>query len=267
MAEITAAVVRALREETGLGMMDCKKALEQANGDVEVAKDTLRKKGLTTAEKKASRTTSEGLVAINVAADRTAATMVEIRCETDFCARNEIFKAMVAEVVTMAAASPAGKVEATPAMTARLQATLAQIGENMSFARGIKIAATQVGTYVHFNGKVGVVVGLDKAVADDILSDLCMHIAFTDPLAINPTDIDPAVVAKETEVAKAQAAESGKPANIVEKMVQGKVNKFLEANSLMEQPFVKDDKKKVKEVLGGAKVTAFARYAVGSAAK
>lgn len=264
MAEISAAVVRALREETGLGMMDCKKALEQANGDVEVAKDMLRKKGLTTAEKKASRATSEGLVAISAAADRSAATMVEVRCETDFCARNENFKAMVADLVKMASAAPAGKVDACPEMTARLQATLAQIGENMSYARGIKISAPQVGTYAHFNGKVGVVVGLDKAVADDVLSDLCMHIAFADPMAINPSDIDPAVVAKETEVAKAQAAESGKPANIVEKMVQGKISKFLEANSLMEQPFVKDDKKKVKEVLGGAKVIAFARFAVGA---
>jgi elongation factor Ts len=264
MAEITAAMVRALREDTGLGMMDCKKALEESGGDVSAAKDILRKKGLATAEKKAGRATSEGMVAIDLSADRTAAAMVEVRCETDFCARNEQFKTMVVELAKMAAGAPAGKVAPTDAMAKRLQEVLAKIGENMSYARGVKIAAPVIGTYVHFNGKVGVIVGLDKPVTEEVLNDLCMHVAFANPIAINPTDIPPAMVAKETEIAKSQAEQSGKPANIVEKMVTGKVSKFLTENSLMEQPFVKDDKKKVKEVLGGAKVTAFARFAVGS---
>jgi len=149
-------------------------------------------------------------------------------------------------------------------MSRRLQEARAKTGENMLYARGAKIDAPVIGTYVHFNGKVGVVVGLDKPVSDEVLSDLCMHVAFANPMGISPADISPDLLAKETEIAKAQAEQSGKPPNIIEKMVKGKVAKFVESNSLMEQIFVKDDKKKVKDILGGAKVTAFARFAVGS---
>jgi len=264
MTEITAGMVKALREETGLGMMDCKKALEEAHGDLGAAKDILRKKGLATSETKAGRATSEGLVAINVSADRRSAAMVEVRCETDFCARNEEFRRMVADLAVLAASQDAGKVPATEAMSRRLQEARAKTGENMLYARGAKIDAPVIGTYVHFNGKVGVVVGLDKPVSDEVLSDLCMHVAFANPMGISPADISPDLLAKETEIAKAQAEQSGKPPNIIEKMVKGKVAKFVESNSLMEQIFVKDDKKKVKDILGGAKVTAFARFAVGS---
>jgi elongation factor Ts len=263
MAEITAAIVKALREETGQGMMECKKALEEAKGDVEAAKDILRKKGLTTAEKKAARATSEGLVAINVNSDKTSAAMVEVQCETDFCARNEVFVATVRQVADLAAACPAGKIEPTPAMKGAVQAALAKIGENMSVARGIKISAPCIGTYVHHNGKVGVIVGLDGKLEAQTLADLCMHIAFADPMGIATADIPEALVAKEKEFAVQQASDSGKPKEIAEKMVTGKINKFLAANALLEQPFVRDDTKKVKEILGGVKVAAFARYAVG----
>ncbi len=264
MAEITAAMVKTLREETGLGMMECKKALDDTKGDMEAAKDLLRKKAGAKAEKKADRTTAEGLVAININPARTEAAMVEVRCETDFCARNDVFVGMVNEVLGMAVKAPAGKIEASPEITATVQATLAKIGENMSYTQGVRIAAPRIGTYVHHNGKVGVVVGAEGECDEETLTGICQHIAFSNPVALSTADVPADMVEKERKFATEQAAESGKPADIVEKMVQGKVNKFLAENALLEQPYVKDDKKKVKEVLGKANILAFARFAVGA---
>jgi len=261
MAEITAAMVKALREETSQGMMECKKALQEANGDIDAARDLLRKKGLVKAEKKAERATTEGLVGIKLLEG--GAVMVEARCETDFCARNDEFQEMLAKLVDLAADQPAGDIQATEAMTETVQAALAKIGENMSFARGTKIAAPRIGTYLHHNKKVGVVVGVEGEVSEEILSGLCMHIAFADPMGITAEDIPADLVEKERQFARQEAIDSGKPAEIAEKMVEGKIRKFLSERALVEQMFIRDDKKKVKEVLGGAKVTAFARYAVG----
>jgi elongation factor Ts len=263
MAEITATLVRALREETGQGMMECKRALEQTGGDKEAARDLLRKKGLLTAERKAGRATSEGLIGIRINEARTGGVMVEVRCETDFCARNEVFRDMVQAVTDMAAAGPEGKVQATAEMDAAVKGALAKIRENMSFARGIRISAPCVAGYLHHNGKVGVLVGVEGPLSEETLADLCMHVAFADPMGINPQDIPERVIAKEREIAQAQAMEAGKPQPIAQKMVEGKIRKFIEANALVEQPFVKDDKKKVKDVLGKARVAAMARLAVG----
>ena len=263
MAEITAALVKALREETSQGMMECKKALQEADGDVEAARDILRKKGLELADKKAERKTSEGLVAIKTNADSTTAAMVEVSCETDFCARNEVFQSMVKSLVDLAAEAPEGPVEASDAINEQIQAALAKTGENMSYNRGVKIAAAKVGTYLHHNGKVGVLVGVDGDVPEETLADLCMHIAFTDPLGITADDIPADLVEKEKQFTTQQAIDSGKPPEIAEKMVVGKMKKFMASKALLEQPFVRDDKKKVKDILGEATVTAFARYAVG----
>jgi len=263
MAEITAVMVKALREKTGQGMMECKKALQEADGDLEAASDLLRKKGLVTAEKKAGRETSEGLVGIHVADDGTAGTMVKVHCETDFCARNDVFQAMVAEVLSMADQAEPGCVGATDAINDSVRAALSRIGENMSYACGVKIAAPRIGTYLHHNRKVGVLVGVDGDVSDQTLTDLCMHIAFADPMGITVDDIPEDVIEKEKKFATQQAVDSGKPPEIAEKIVSGKMRKFLSERALLEQPFVRDDKKKVKEILGGATVSAFARFAVG----
>jgi elongation factor Ts len=266
MAEITASMVKALREETGQGMMECKKALTETSGDLEAAKDLLRKKGLATAEKKAERATSEGLVVVRKNDDSTSAAMAEIQCETDFCARNDVFRQMVDQVGDLVAAGPEGDVEANDEINAKVQDAFAKIGENMGYARGVKITAPKVGAYLHHNNKVGVIVGVDKAdVDDDTLTDVCMHIAFSDPMGITADDIPADVVEKEKQFAIDQAVESGKPKDIAEKMVTGKMRKFMEQNALMEQAFVKDEKQQVKDVLGGATVTAFARYSVGGA--
>jgi len=264
MAEITASLVKALREATGLSMMDCKKALAETGGDMAKAQDLLRKKGLTTAEKKAGRATGEGGVAIFVAPGGASAAMVEVRCETDFCARNAEFRAMVQDLARRAGEAPDGKVEPTAAMTQALQTCLAKIGENIGFARGVKISAPRVGTYLHHNNKVGVLVGVEGEASDQLLTELCQHIAFHDPIAVSVDDIPADFVANEKRLAVEQAVESGKPKDIAEKMVAGKLRKVLAKNALLEQPFVRDETKTVKEVLGGAKVTAFTRFAVGA---
>ncbi len=263
MAEITAKMVKALRDETQQGMMECKKALTQADGDMEAARDILRAKGLALADKKASRETTEGLVGIETTDDGTAAAMVEVSCETDFCARNEVFKAMVAEVAGMALAVEAGPVEATDDISGAVQGALAKIGENMGYVRGVKIAAAKIGSYLHHNNKVGVLVGVDGEVDDETLSGLCMHIAFSDPMGITVDDIPAELLDKERAFATQQAIDSGKPQEIAEKMVEGKMRKFAAGKALLEQPYVRDEKQKVKDILGAATVTAFARFAIG----
>ena len=262
MADITAAMVKALRDETSQGMMECKKALQETDGDMEAAKDLLRKKGAVKAEKKAERSTAEGLVRIRIADGQ--ATMVEVQCETDFTSRNDEFQAMAEKVADLAAAADPGEIAVSDDITQAVQACLNKIGENMSFARGIKVAGTKVGSYLHHNNKVGVVVAVDGDADDDTLTKVCQHIAFSNPLALTADDVPADLVEKERKFATEEAAESGKPAEIVEKMVTGKIKKFLAANALLEQAFVHDEKKKVKDVLGGATVTAFARYAVGA---
>jgi elongation factor Ts len=260
-------MVKALREDTSQGMMECRKALVEANGDMQLAKDLLRKRGMVTAEKKASRAVSEGLVAILSSSDRKSAAMVEIRCETDFCARNDVFVQMVNDVTNMAAKAPEGKIAATPEITAAVQGALQKIGENMSYARGVKIVAPRIGTYMHHNKKVGVLVGVEGEATDEVLADLCMHIAFADPMGISMDDVPADLVEKEKQIAKEAAIASGKPAEIAEKMVMGKIRKFMEERALNEQLHSREDKygkKKVKEVLGAAKIKAFARFAVGT---
>jgi elongation factor Ts len=242
-------------------MMDCKKALTETGGDVEAAVDLLRKKGMVKAEKKAARAAAEGLVAINEADG--SAVMVEVNCETDFCARNDEFKDMVKQVASLAVNADNGDVQATDEITAVVQACFNKIGENMSYARGVKVTAPKVGSYIHHNGKVGVLVGIEGEIDDQAVSDLCMHIAFTNPIGLTRDDVPAELVEKEKKFAKEQAIESGKPEEIAEKMVTGKVNKFLAANALLEQPFVRDEKQKVKDILGDAKITTFVRFQIG----
>ncbi len=263
MADITAARVKELRDLTGLGMMDCKKALDEADGDIDAAKDILRSKGLAIAEKKAGRETKEGLIGLKIAEDGTAGAMVEIQCETDFCARNQEFKDMVESLVSAAFDASTGPVDPDDAMQNALQDTLAKIGENMSYARGIKIEAAHVGGYLHHNSKVGVLVGIDGALDDETLKGLCQHIAFSNPLGITPDDIPADVVEKERQFARQEALDTGKPADIVEKIVEGKIKKYIAGLALLEQDYVKDDKKKVREVIGDASVVEFARFGIG----
>jgi elongation factor Ts len=286
MAEISAAMVRDLRERTGAGMMDCKKALTETGGDMEAAVDWLRSKGLASAAKKAGRVAAEGLVGVAVSGLRGAA--VEVNSETDFVARNAEFQAFVRSAVAAALASD-GSVEAilaAPHGEGTLQDALtnnvATIGENQTLRRAavVEVGEGLVASYVHNAvadglGKIGVLVALesraDKAALGELGKQLALHIAWANPLALNPEDIDAALLERERAVAEAKAAESGKPADIIAKMVDGAVKKFASENALLGQAFLGDSKTKVADVVAkaardaGAAVTLkrFVRFQLG----
>ncbi|MEQ1901905.1 MAG: translation elongation factor Ts [Devosia sp.] len=285
---VTAQQVKELRDATGVGMMDCKKALAETNGDMDAAVDWLRTRGLAKAAKKAGRVAAEGLVGI--ALDGNRASIVEVNSETDFVARNEQFQSIVGNIAKLAG-DAAGSVEKLSEMpypgsgrsvSAELTDAIAKIGENMNLRRAAVVAVKDgvVGSYVHNTvkpgmGKLGVLVGLestgDKAVLAALGRQIAMHIANTNPLSVSPEDIDPAVVAKEREIFTEQAKESGKPAEVIAKMVEGRVRKFYEESTLLAQVFVIDGESKVGDVVKKAekdagapiKVTGFVRYALG----
>jgi len=268
MAEITAASVKELRERTGAGMMDCKKALGETNGDMEAAIDWLRTKGLAAAAKKAGRTAAEGLV--GVAVEGTKGAVVEVNSETDFVAKNEQFQDFVREVSKLALGAN-GDVEALKTASypgagtveEKLTDNIATIGENQSLRRTalLEVSEGAVISYVHNAaapnmGKIGVLVALEGSAPADTLTalgkQLAMHIAAANPLALNGDDLDPALIERERAIAIEKANESGKPANIVEKMVEGSMAKFRKENALLSQLFVMDNKTPVADVVAGA---------------
>ncbi|MBI4920208.1 MAG: elongation factor Ts [Devosia nanyangense] len=285
---VTAQQVKELRDATGVGMMDCKKALAETNGDMDAAVDWLRTRGLAKAAKKAGRVAAEGLV--GVALDGTRAAIVEVNSETDFVARNDQFQSIVGNVAKLAVDAN-GDVEKLAEMpypgtgrsvSAELTDAIAKIGENMNLRRSavIEVRHGVIGSYVHNTvkpgmGKLGVLVGIestgDQAVLAGLGKQLAMHIANTNPLSVSPDDIDPAVVAKEREIFTEQAKESGKPAEVIAKMVEGRVRKFFEESTLLAQTFVIDGESKVKDIVEKAakeagapiKVTKFVRYSLG----
>jgi len=263
MADITAAMVKDLRERTGLGMMDCKKALVEANGDAELAIENLRKSSGMKAAKKAGRTAADGLVGTKIQ-DGVAA-MVEINCETDFAGRDGNFLGFVETVTNAVFDSKQTDVEALMATgieTVR-EALVQKIGENVSVRRAAVFEGT-VASYVHTTGKIGVLVKLEGG-NEELGRDIAMHIAAVNPQVVSGEDVSADVIAKEKEIYVAQAAESGKPPEIVEKMVEGRIRKFLAEVSLVEQAFVKDPDIKVGALLkkADAKVVDFVRYEVG----
>lgn len=281
MAEITAALVRDLREKTGAGMMDCKKALTEAGGDMEAAIDWLRKKGLSQAAKKSGRTTAEGLVAVASAPNRAA--LVEVNAETDFVARNEAFQNFVSQVAEAAlkvgedldaikaAALPSGRTVAE-----ELTQLIATIGENMALrrARVLTVPSGVVATYVHGAlrpgvGKIGVLAALEAPSETDALLTLGrqigMHVAAARPVALDVNGVDPSALERERAVLVEQARASGKPEAIIEKMVDGRIRKFYEEVVLLEQVWVHDGESRVREVVkkAGATLIAFERFQLG----
>ncbi|GAB2182837.1 translation elongation factor Ts [Roseibium sp. LAB1] len=283
---ITAAMVKELREKSGAGMMDCKTALTEAGGDMEAAVDWLRTKGLAKAAKKAGRVAAEGLV--GVAADGNKAAVIELNSETDFVARNEGFQELVSNVAKVAVGTD-GSVEAVSAanlggkpVADAITDAIATIGENMTLRRTAVLAvnAGVVATYVHSAvsdglGKIGVLVALESAGDKDKLNGLgrqiAMHVAATSPLALNTDELDPTVVEREKSVFSEQARESGKPENIIEKMVEGRLRKFYEEVTLVKQAFVINPDQTVeqavealaKEIGAEVKLTGFVRFALG----
>jgi elongation factor Ts len=266
---ISASDVMKLRQKTGLGMMECKAALAETNGDTQAAEDLLRKKGLAKMDSRADRQSAEGRIFVAMASDHSKAALVEINSETDFTAGNDSFKLAGQKVVELALqqAQP-GEANKTDAMQAAIDDVRLTTKENIQFARGTVMGGPgrKVGSYVHFTGKIGVLVEVEGQASDELLKDLCMHISAVTPVPVGVVDEDvPAeIVAKEREIAKAQAMESGKPEQIAEKMVEGKIRKFFEENVLLKQKFIKDDKLAIKDLLPkGTTVKAFVRYQVG----
>jgi elongation factor Ts len=265
MAEVTAAMVKDLREKSGAGMMDCKKALNETAGDMDAALDWLRTKGLAAAQKKSSRTAAEGLVGVATAGTKGAA--VEVNSETDFVAKNDQFQQFVREVTQIALATggdvEALKTEAMPSGTTVadvLTNNIATIGENQSLrrARRLEVSKGAVVSYVHNQaspglGKIGVLVALESEASDDVLQGLgkqiAMHIAAAFPKALNEEDLDEAEIERERAIATEKASESGKPADIIAKMVEGGIAKYRKEHALVSQLFVMDGKTKISDVV------------------
>ncbi|AZZ90915.1 elongation factor Ts [Hahella sp. KA22] len=266
MAAISASMVKELRERTGLGMMECKKALVEAEGDIEKAIEDLRKSSGMKAAKKAGRVSADGVVAVKVSDDNSYAVVVEVNSETDFVARDENFLGFVGDVVGAAFDKKSADVAALmeSGLEEKRQALVQKIGENINVRRASMLSSDVVGAYVHGNNRIAVLVALNGGNAE-LAKDIAMHIAAVNPQFISRDDVSDEVIAKEREIYKAQADQSGKPAEIVDKMVDGRINKFLAEISLLEQAFVKDPDVKVSDLVkkAGAQVVAMVRYEVG----
>ncbi|GAA4497067.1 translation elongation factor Ts [Pseudaeromonas paramecii] len=269
MANITAALVKELRERTGAGMMDCKKALTEADGDIELAIENMRKSGQAKAAKKAGRIAAEGVIVARSAGN--VAVLIELNCETDFVAKDASFRAFGDKVADIALAGKIADVEvlketdfgAGESVQVTLNNLIAKIGENMNLRRVTLVEGETLGTYIH-GGRIGVVTSL-KAGNEELAKDLAMHVAANSPQFVKPEDVSEEVVAKEREIQVEIAINSGKPKDIAEKMVEGRMKKFTGEISLTGQPFVKDPSILVADLLKkeGADVVTFVRFEVG----
>lgn len=282
--DITPQLVKSLRDRTGAGMMECKKALTETNGDIDAAIEYLRKRGLAAAAKRAGRSTSEGAVGILVNDDRTSGTLAEVNCETDFVARTDEFKALVDEITRLVATSET----ALEALTAAdgsvgqlLTAAIARVGENMAVPRVERLSADYIGSYSHMGGKIGVLVALDGVSANarsnealtTFVTELAMHVAAASPQYTTRDQVPADAVEKEKDIYRAQMAESGKPAPVIEKIIEGKLGAFYEQIVLVDQPTIRDPKVKVSEAVDAVSkalgqpvtVRGFARFKVGEA--
>ena len=270
MATITAAMVKELREKTGAGMMDCKKALTATEGDAEKAVDWLREKGIAKAEKKAGRVAAEGAVAAYVSADAKTGCVVEINCETDFAAGNDQFKELLAKVAEHIVATKPATLDALndSVLDGKKVADLiteatATIGEKISLRRfACYETEGRLASYIHMGGKIGVLVNLTGG-DEQLGKDVAMQIAAAAPKAIDRNGVDASDIEHQREVLRKQAEEEGKPAKIIDRMVEGRINKFYKEVCLNEQEFVKDPDKTIADILGDVKVTEFTRFQLG----
>jgi elongation factor Ts len=272
---VTASMVKELRERTGAGMMECKKALVEASGDIDAAIENMRKSGQAKADKKAGRVAAEGLIAIELSADATRAAMVEVNCETDFVTKESEFQAFVSTVVKRALEEKPVDAGALAALSLekkggasideRRRELIAKIGENITLRRvhAVDSSGDRFGAYVH-GGRIGVLV--DMSGGDETAArDIAMHVAASRPMAVSESDIPGEHLDKEREILKAQVADSGKPPQIQEKMISGRLGKYLKEVTLLGQPFVKDPDTSVEKYLKstGAEVLSFIRFEVG----
>jgi elongation factor Ts len=269
---ISAGLVRELRERTGSGMMDCKKALEAAGGDIELAIEEMRKSGQAKVAKKAANVASEGVIAVRLSENNQSAVLIEVNSQTDFVARDQSFNDFVKSIADLALSKNVQSLDALlsavlpngQTVEQAREALIMKIGENINVRRMMSFSTDgSLGTYVH-GGRIGVVVEMDGQHAE-LARDVAMHVAAVNPMVLSSNDVSPEVVAKEREIYIAQAIESGKPKEIAEKMVEGRVRKFLEEVSLLSQPFVKDPSLTVDALVKNSKtsIRRFTRFEVG----
>ena len=293
MAEITALMVKQLRERTGAGMMECKKALEEANGSIDDAVDVLRKRGIASAAKKATRSTKQGSITVALSGDRAAGTILEFNCESDFVARTEDFQTMVGELTQQALEAPLGttrdamleqpyRADATQTVQQIIAGKIGKIGENMQIARFEKIEGGLLGTYIHPGAQLGVLVqvtGASPATASneeiqELLRDVAMQVAAADPQFVRREEVTTATLDKEREIQRDRARQEGKPEKVIDKMIEGRMSKYFEEFCLLEQPFIKDNTvtvgqlvaDKAKKIGEPLAVARFVRYKVGETA-
>ena len=265
---MSASLVKELRERTGLGLLECKKALAAAGNDIEVAIEDLRKSSGMKAAKKAGRTAADGVVATRIAEDGSYGVVVEVNSETDFVARDDNFLSFVDQVVTKLYTERSDNVEALKEgeIEAARESLVQKIGENIGVRRAAVVSAESgvVGGYVHGNKRIAVLVEL-KGGDQDLARDVAMHVAAVNPQVVSPEQMPEEVITKEREIFTAQAQDSGKPAEIIEKMIDGRIRKFLAENSLTEQAFVKDPETTVGKLVkaAGAEIVSFSRFEVG----
>jgi elongation factor Ts len=273
-ATITAADVNKLRQQTGAGMMDCRKALVESDGDFEQAVDYLRKKGQKVAALRSDRETKEGVIIAKTSADGTTGVVVALGCETDFVAKNEDFVKFAQSIVDLALSSGANTLEELGAASLdgatvndKVNDQVAKIGEKITLAKFEKISAAAVTAYIHGNYRMGVLVGFSLPVSGEVGKDVAMQIAAMNPIAVDADGVSPELIAREKAIAIEQIAAEGKTGDMAEKIAAGKVNKFFKENTLLPQAFVKDNNKSVAEYLKSVsadlKVTGFTRIALG----
>jgi elongation factor Ts len=262
-------LIKQLREMTGAGMVDCQKALQEAGNDLEKAVEVLRKKGIAKAAKRTGRDTNEGVIKVGVSEAQNEGYILEVNSETDFVARNEKFQTFADSVfAVIKSQKPAslGALLALPLAPGTVQENLdvlsGTIGEKLGLKRLAIVSGATVAAYSHLAGKIGVLVALDQADKADLALELAMQIAAANPKYISSAEVDPTELAKEKEIYKEQLIKEGKPAAMVDKIVVGKMSKYYSEVCLIEQEYIKDDKKKVKDILGGANVVKFVRYSL-----
>jgi len=262
-------LIKQLREMTGAGMVDCQKALQEAGNNLEKAVEILRKKGITKAAKRTGRDTNEGIIKVSVNDAKNEGYILELNSETDFVARNEKFQTFAGAVLEVVKSQKPASLEALlalPMANGTVQENLASlsgtIGEKLDLKRFEIVKGATVAAYSHLGGKIGVLIALDQADKSDLAMELAMQVAAANPKYILSTEVDPAELAKEQEIYKEQLIKEGKPAAMVDKIVAGKMGKYYSEVCLIEQEYIKDDKKKVKDILGGASVVKFVRYSL-----
>lgn len=262
--------IKQLRELTGAGMVDCKKALEEANGDIEKAVEILRKKGMAKAAKRGDRDTSEGVIMLSTNKDNTKGYLLQLNAETDFVSRNEKFQDLAKNILKVIEEKEPASLEelhSLPLENGTVKETVetlsGTIGEKMNI-EGFEIvsSAGTVAAYSHMDGRIGVLIALDQKGKEQLAYDLAMQIAATNPKYLSPADVPAEETDKEKEIYREQLQKEGKPENIIDKILEGKINKYYEEVCLIKQEFIKEDKKKIEDILEGAKIETYKRYSL-----